>query len=44
MVGADVVSHGLGTIALRPAIAGGMLLAAAAPFFAPIVRFISIAP
>jgi hypothetical protein len=44
MVGADVASHGLGTIALRPAIAGGMLIAAAAPFFAPIVRFISMAP
>jgi hypothetical protein len=43
MVGADVVTHGLSTIALRPAIAGGMLLAAAAPFLAPIARFIAVA-
>jgi hypothetical protein len=42
MVGADIVSHGLGIIAVRPAIAGAMLLAAAAPFFAPMARFIAI--
>ncbi|HEU4730252.1 MAG TPA: hypothetical protein VFT22_20285 [Kofleriaceae bacterium] len=44
MVGADAASHGLGAIALRPAIAGGMLLAAAAPYAAPILRFLSTAP
>jgi hypothetical protein len=44
MVGAEVVTHGLGALAIRPAIAGGMLVAAAAPFFAPIARFIAIAP
>jgi hypothetical protein len=43
MVGADVVTHGLGALALRPAIAGGMMLAAAAPFAAPIVRFFAAA-
>jgi hypothetical protein len=43
MVGADVLAHGLGTLAIRPAIAGGMLIAAVAPFFAPIARFIAIA-
>ncbi|HET7499706.1 MAG TPA: hypothetical protein VFK02_01840 [Kofleriaceae bacterium] len=44
MVGADAVSHGLGAIALRPAIAGGLLVAAAAPYAAPILRFLSIVP
>lgn len=43
MVGADVVAHGLGALAIRPAIAGGMMLAAAAPFAAPIVRFFAAA-
>jgi len=43
LVGADVVAHGLGAVAIRPAIAGGMMLAAAAPFAAPIVRFFSVA-
>jgi hypothetical protein len=41
LVGADVAAHGLGAIAIRPAIAGSMLIAAAAPFFAPIVRFLA---
>jgi hypothetical protein len=41
LVGADVVSHGLSAIAVRPAIAGGMLVAAVAPFFAPIARFVA---
>jgi hypothetical protein len=44
MVGAEVVTHGLGALAIRPAIAGGMLVAAVAPFLAPIARFITIAP
>jgi len=43
MVGADIASHGLGALALRPAIAGGMLIAATAPFLAPIARFIAVA-
>jgi hypothetical protein len=43
LVGADVVAHGLGAFALRPAIAGSMMLAAAAPFAAPIVRFFAVA-
>lgn len=42
MVGLDVVAHGFGALALRPAIAGGLLVAAAAPFFAPIARFIAV--
>jgi len=41
MVGAGVASHGLHTIALQPAIAGSLLLAATAPFAAPILRFIA---
>lgn len=44
MVGADVVTHGLGSISLTPAIAGVMALAAAAPFFAPIARFVALHP
>jgi hypothetical protein len=40
MVGADAAAHGLGALAIRPAIAGGMLMAAAAPFVAPIARFV----
>lgn len=41
MVGADAAAHGLGALAIRPAIAGGMLIAAAAPFLAPIARFVT---
>jgi hypothetical protein len=41
MVGHDIVAHGLHTIAIRPAIAGGLLIAAAAPFAAPILRFVA---
>lgn len=44
MVGADVLTHGLGALAVRPAIAGVMAIAAAAPFFAPIARYIAIGP
>jgi hypothetical protein len=44
MVGADVIAHGIGAIAIRPTIAGVMAIAAAAPFFAPIARFIAIGP
>ena len=43
MVGADVVSHGLSALAIRPAIAGGMLIASAVPFVAPIARFLAVA-
>jgi len=43
LVGADVVAHGLGALAIRPAIAGAMMLAAAAPFATPIVRFFAAA-
>jgi hypothetical protein len=43
LAGADVISHGLGTLAIREVIAGGMLVAAAAPFFAPIARFVAVA-
>src|SRR5262245_19986448 len=42
MVGADVIAHGIGALAIRPTIAGVMAIAAAAPFFEPIARFISI--
>jgi hypothetical protein len=42
MVGLDVVAHGFSALDLRPAIAGGLLVAAAAPFFAPIARFIAV--
>lgn len=44
MVGADVIAHGIGAVAIRPTIAGVMAIAAAAPFFAPIARFIAIGP
>jgi hypothetical protein len=44
MVGADVIAHGLDALAIRPTIAGVMAIAAAAPFFAPIARFIAIGP
>ena len=40
VVGADVVSHGLSAMAVRPALAGGLLVAATAPFLAPIARFV----
>jgi hypothetical protein len=40
VVGADAVAHGLGALAIRPTIAGGMLIAAIAPFLAPIARFV----
>ena len=43
LVGADIVAHGLGALAIRPAIAGAMMLAAAAPFATPIVRFFAAA-
>jgi hypothetical protein len=42
MVGGDVAAHGLTTLAIRPAIAGGMLIAAVTPFLAPIARFIAV--
>jgi hypothetical protein len=41
MVGAEIASHSL-TAAVYPAIAGGMLVATAAPFFAPIARFLAV--
>ena len=40
LVGADAAAHGLGPWILRPAMAGGMLIAAVAPFLAPIARFV----
>lgn len=40
MVGADAVTHGV--LAVRPAIFGAMAIAAAAPFFAPIARFVAV--
>lgn len=42
LVGAQLVTHGLCALPVRPAIAGGMLLAAAAPFFAPMARFLAV--
>jgi len=42
IVGAEVFTHGLGIAAIRPAIAGGLLLSAAAPFLAPMARFIAV--
>jgi hypothetical protein len=42
MVGADIATHGLSALAIRPAIAGGMLIATVAPFLAPIARFIAV--
>jgi hypothetical protein len=42
MVGADIATHGFSVLAVRPAIAGGMLVAAVTPFLAPIARFIAI--
>lgn len=40
LVGADALSHGLGPWLVRPALAGGMLLAAVAPFLRPVLRFV----
>jgi hypothetical protein len=37
-----VFTHGLGMVALRPALAGGLLLSAAVPFLAPIARFVAV--
>jgi len=42
LVGTEVLVHGLGAAAIRPALAGGLLIAAAAPFLAPIARFVSV--
>ncbi len=42
MVGAEVFTHGLGLVAVRPALAGGLLLSAAIPFLAPIARFVAV--
>ena len=39
MVGVDAAAHGV--LAIRPAIAGAMLIAATAPFLAPIARFVA---
>jgi hypothetical protein len=39
-VGADVGAHGLNLIALRPTLAGVLLLTSTAPFLAPIARFL----
>ena len=41
MVGSDILTHGFSAMTIRPAFAGGMLVAAAAPFFAPIARFVT---
>ncbi|HMG25119.1 MAG TPA: hypothetical protein VK607_27465 [Kofleriaceae bacterium] len=41
VVGADALGHGLGALAIRPTIAGGMLIAAIAPYLAPIARFVT---
>jgi hypothetical protein len=42
LVGADVISHGFGALAVRPTIAGALLVGAAAPFAAPIARFVAL--
>jgi hypothetical protein len=42
LVGADVASHGFTAIAIRPAIAGAMLVSAIAPYLAPIARFVTV--
>ncbi len=42
IVSAEVFAHGLGIAAVRPALAGGLLLSATIPFFAPIARFIAV--
>ena len=40
LTGTDVAVHGFGTLALYSTIAGGMLVAAVAPYLAPIVRLV----
>jgi hypothetical protein len=40
IAGADVASHGLGPWTLGPALAGGLMLSAVAPFLRPILRFV----
>jgi hypothetical protein len=42
IVGAEVFTHGFGMVAIRPALAGGLLLSAAVPFFLPIARFVAV--
>ncbi|HEX4421208.1 MAG TPA: hypothetical protein VH165_25000 [Kofleriaceae bacterium] len=42
VVGADVVTHGLTATAISPGLSGALLVAAAAPFAAPITRFLAI--
>jgi hypothetical protein len=44
VVGANVAAHGLAGFALGPAIGGVLLLATAAPFLAPIARFVALGP
>jgi hypothetical protein len=42
MVGGDIATYGLGPTAMSPGmLGGGMLVAAVAPFFAPIARFVT---
>lgn len=41
MVGADVLGHGIGMLAIRPTLAGVLLITAVAPFLASIVRFVA---
>jgi hypothetical protein len=43
MVGADAAAHGFSALAIRPAIGGGLLIAAVTPFLRPIARFVAIA-
>lgn len=42
VVGANVLTHGLAAFTLGPAIGGVLLLATAAPFLAPIARFVAV--
>jgi hypothetical protein len=41
MVGADALTHGVDALAIRPTIAGGMLIAAVAPYLGSIARFVA---
>jgi hypothetical protein len=42
MVGGDIATYGLGPTAMSPGmLGGGMLVAAVAPFLAPIARFVT---
>ena len=41
MASADLLVHGAGLFALRPALAGGLLLAATAPFVSPMLRWVA---